>query len=218
MAGTGAERLLEGNTRWVKHFEGEPALKRLAVAQHPEFLLLHCCDSRVVPALIFDAPPGVIFSCATVANSFGCADHGPRAAVAYGVEHLNIKHVIVLGHTNCGGIHALASGDHEKDDNLGGWLAQLKDSKAQLDMVLALTLPQPEYERLLVECNVLVQLRAIKQFVQDLGVRDVHFYGWVYDLDSGIVRCELKHLASYKVLEKILANLGLTRRPLGEFV
>ncbi|MCC8937417.1 carbonic anhydrase [Bradyrhizobium sp. Arg68] len=79
--------------------------------QSPETMLIGCSDSRVSPEVIFDAGPGELFVVRNVANLVpvyqpDTAAHGVSAALEYAVSVLQVKHVVVLGHAQCGGIRA----------------------------------------------------------------------------------------------------------------
>src|SRR6201994_5170963 len=79
--------------------------------QFPEVMVIGCCDSRVSPEVIFDASPGELFVVRNIANLVpvyqpDSAAHGVSAALEYAVNVLKVKHIVVLGHAQCGGIRA----------------------------------------------------------------------------------------------------------------
>src|ERR1700738_5159286 len=83
--------------------------------QQPGVMVVACCDSRVDPALILQCDPGDLFVVRNVANivppyEIDEAHHGTSAALEFGVRFLGVKHLILLGHSQCGGIHALING------------------------------------------------------------------------------------------------------------
>lgn len=90
--------------------------------QHPKALIISCIDSRVEPAIIFDAMPGEMLVVRNVANlvpPYGpdASYHGTSAALEFGVRVLEVPHIIVMGHELCGGVNALLEGapDTAKD-------------------------------------------------------------------------------------------------------
>ena len=83
--------------------------------QSPPVMVISCCDSRVDPATIFDTVPGQVFALRNVANlvppfETGGGLHGASAAIEFGVMGLAVKHIVVVGHGQCGGIKAALSG------------------------------------------------------------------------------------------------------------
>jgi carbonic anhydrase len=83
--------------------------------QKPQALVISCIDSRVDPAVIFDAAPGEILTVRNVANLVppyapDAAYHGTSAALEFGVRVLEVRHLIVLGHGSCGGVRTLVEG------------------------------------------------------------------------------------------------------------
>jgi carbonic anhydrase len=97
--------------------------------QHPEIMVIGCSDSRVSPEVIFDSRPGELFVVRNVANIVppyapdGRA-HGVSAALEFGVSGLRVKHIVVLGHAQCGGVKAFAedSAPLSPGDFIGKWM------------------------------------------------------------------------------------------------
>lgn len=116
-------------------------LKRLAKGQAPEIMVVGCSDARVDPALMLNCNPGDLFVTRNVANvvpPFADDDmiHGTSAAIEFGIRHLNVKHLIILGHSQCGGIHARMN-PHTVDNNgfLSKWinLIDINDKAPNVD-------------------------------------------------------------------------------------
>lgn len=83
--------------------------------QAPPVMIISCCDSRVDPATVFDTVPGQVFALRNVANLVPPYEpdgglHGASAAIEFGVVGLGVRHIIVLGHGQCGGIKAALEG------------------------------------------------------------------------------------------------------------
>jgi carbonic anhydrase len=98
--------------------------------QSPETMVIGCCDSRVSPEVIFDAGPGELFVMRNVANLVpvyqpDSAAHGVSAALEYAVRVLRVKHIVVLGHAQCGGIRAFIDKIQplSPGDFIGKWMA-----------------------------------------------------------------------------------------------
>jgi carbonic anhydrase len=98
--------------------------------QSPKVMVIGCCDSRVSPEVIFDAGPGELFVVRNVANLVpvyqpDSGTHGVSAALEYAVNVLHVKHIVVLGHAQCGGIRAFIdkAAPLSPGDFIGKWMA-----------------------------------------------------------------------------------------------
>jgi carbonic anhydrase len=98
--------------------------------QSPEVMAIGCCDSRVSPEVIFDAGPGELFVVRNVANLVPVYQpdggaHGVSAALEYAVNALRVKHIVVLGHAQCGGIRAFIdkTAPLSPGDFIGRWMS-----------------------------------------------------------------------------------------------
>jgi len=98
--------------------------------QSPEVMVIGCCDSRVSPEVIFDAKPGELFVVRNIANLVPIYQpdggaHGVSAALEYAVQVLRIKHIVVLGHAQCGGIRAFIDkiAPLSPGDFIGKWMS-----------------------------------------------------------------------------------------------
>ncbi len=86
--------------------------KKLAAGQHPQALFITCSDSRVVPNIITQTAPGELFVLRNAGNIVpppGMTAGGEAATIEFAVEHLNVEHIIVCGHTQCGAMKALVN-------------------------------------------------------------------------------------------------------------
>ena len=105
----------ENNKQFLEKIDNNPELKNkrdeLVKGQHPHTLVITCSDSRVVPEFIFNCSLGELFVIRTAGN---VVNEGELATVEYAIEHLKIKHIIVLGHTHCGAIHAAINNEQGK--------------------------------------------------------------------------------------------------------
>src|SRR6201991_1547277 len=97
--------------------------------QSPAVMVVGCCDSRVSPEVIFDAGPGELFVVRNVANLVptyqpDSSAHGVSAALEYAVNVLQVKHIVVLGHAQCGGIRAFIDKIKplSEGDFIGKWM------------------------------------------------------------------------------------------------
>lgn len=116
------QRLLAGYRRFRTNGWPEKRRQFEALAEHgqsPRALVVACIDSRIDPAMIFDAAPGEMLTVRNVANLIppyepDAAFHGTSAALEFGVRVLEVQDVIVLGHGLCGGVKALIEGAPDK--------------------------------------------------------------------------------------------------------
>ncbi len=132
--------------------------------QFPPIMIISCCDSRVDPATVFDTVPGQVFALRNVANlvppfETGGGLHGVSAAIEFGVVGLQVRHIVVLGHAQCGGIKAsLEGGDlgHGSHSFIDGWVDIVSAAR---DKVMASNSPNPQHD---------LELEAIKVSLQNL--------------------------------------------------
>jgi carbonic anhydrase len=130
----GYDRFLRGY--WDQHKERYATLAR--DGQSPSSLVIACSDSRVSPELIFDASPGDMFVIRNVSNLVppyapDTGNHGTSAALEFGITVLNVARVVVIGHSQCGGIRALVRGPRAEDgDFISSWMAIAKTARARV--------------------------------------------------------------------------------------
>lgn len=102
------------------------------LGQKPEAMVVTCCDSRVDPAVILQCDPGDLFVARNIAGLIPPCEkdgsyHGTSAALEFGIRFLKIKHLIILGHSQCAGIQALVEKDQNKQtDFIEAWVSVIK--------------------------------------------------------------------------------------------
>lgn len=172
----------------TEFFEREQELlDRLAHGgQSPDSMFIGCSDSRVVPESLTGAHPGDLFVVRVIANivpPYGTGQSAVGAAVEYAVLQLQVKHLIVCGHTDCGGIRAL---DHAVDmaaePALAGWIEFARSAQTQVD---ARGLAGEDRHRAIVEHNVLQQLENLRSYTpvsRALAENQLELHAWVYHL------------------------------------
>lgn len=186
------QRLFDNNKRFAQEIlRTDPDFfKRRTDKQEPHFLFIGCADSRVPIEMLTGVAPGEMFVHRNIANQVIPADLNILSVLHYAVEVLNVKHVIVCGHLQCGGIQAAMS-----DASFGlvdHWLAGVRElvrhHQAELD---ALPDHQSRANRL-VELNVLRQVHQLSRtpIVQDAWKRGRRplLHGLVYDIKDGLLR------------------------------
>lgn len=186
------EELLQGNRDWVaKQLASDPDFfTKLAQGQSPDVLWIGCSDSRVPANEVTNSKPGEVFVHRNIANMCVHSDMNMLSVLDYAVNVLKVKHVIVAGHYNCGGIAAaLSSNQFGLIDN---WLRHIKDvyrmHSDELDKI------ENEADKInrLVELNVVEQVYNLCKttIVQNAWKNraDLEVHGWVIQLDSGYVK------------------------------
>ena len=119
--------------------------------QAPPVMIISCCDSRVDPATVFDTVPGQVFALRNVANlvppfELGGGLHGVSAAIEFGVLGLEVRHIVVLGHAQCGGIKASLSGSQLVDNGpsfVDKWMGLISEAR---DNVLETGSEDPQHD------------------------------------------------------------------------
>lgn len=128
------KKLLSGYHEFrTKYAHGDQSIMQSLshYGQKPHIMVVACCDSRVDPALILQCDPGDLFVVRNVANIIppyekDDAHHGTSAALEFGIRVLNVKHLILLGHSQCGGILSLLDNNNSKNDFISNWVSLIK--------------------------------------------------------------------------------------------
>lgn len=121
------DRIFENNKKWIagKLSVDPDYFSKLATGQHPEFLYIGCSDSRVTAEDLMGVQPGEVFIHRNIANLVVSTDNNLNAVVQYAVAHLKVKHIIVCGHYECGGVKAAMNPSDM--GQLNSWLQTLRD-------------------------------------------------------------------------------------------
>ncbi len=171
--------------------DGDPQFfSGLADQQAPEYLWIGCADSRVSANTIVDLSPGQIFVHRNVANLVIHTDMNCLSVLQFAVEVLKVKHIIVCGHYNCGGVIAALEGkSHGLIDN---WLRHIQDTANYMEAELSGIADQVERVNRLCELNVCEQVINVGEttIVQEAWNRgqDLTVNGWIYGLKDGHIR------------------------------
>lgn len=198
-------KLKEGNERYVSgklehpNVSADRRTETTKGGQHPYVTLLSCADSRVPPEYIFDAGIGDLFVVRVAGN---IADTNQVGTMEYGVGHLHTPLVVVLGHTKCGAVTAVAT-DTEVHDNVLALAARIRPAVAEARK----RHPELEGERLAaaaVETNVWQAIDdtfkvspLLREAARDKKIKVV---GAIYDIETGQVRWLGEHPEQTKLL------------------
>jgi carbonic anhydrase len=182
--------LLDNNKRWAADTEArEPGFfSRLLKQQMPQYLWIGCADSRVPANELVNLLPGELFVHRNVANVVVHSDLNCLSVMQFAVDQLKVRHIIIVGHSNCGGVRAALY-----DTRVGladNWIRHVQDVRNDHQAWLD-SLPEARRVDALCELNVLEQSRNACQttVVQDAWQRgqEVVVHGWVYGLHNGLL-------------------------------
>lgn len=187
------EKLLQANKAWAseKQSTNPEFFKQLAKEQKPEFLWIGCSDSRVPAEIIVNADPGEMFIHRNIANQMIMTDFNCLSVLQFAVAVLQVKHIIVCGHYNCGGVKAALSKQRPEIAITNKWLMHIKNvyrlNQNEIDA-------QPSEEKRvnrLVELNILEQVQSLAHtsIIQEAWSRNQKpmLHGWVYGLNNGLL-------------------------------
>jgi carbonic anhydrase len=159
--------------------------------QQPQVMFVGCCDSRVVPELLTGARPGDMLVLRNIANiipPYGIGHYSVGAALEYAVIHLKVAHLVVCGHTDCGGIKALDDRVSPLGEpTLSQWIEFAREAQTRAD---GRGVEPEKRHRAIVEQNVIVQLEhaasypAVYKAVQE---HRLELHGWLFDLHTPLV-------------------------------
>ena len=173
--------------------EKKDLFEKLSHGQSPEALFITCADSRIETAMITQTDPGELFICRNAGNIVPPhTDNtgGMTASIEYAVAVLNIPHIVVCGHTECGAMKGAMNPESvESLPHVKKWLGY---SRAALEVTNQLAEGKSVEERMqiLLEQNVILQLQHLKthpSVAARLAKGDLVLHGWVYDIRSGDV-------------------------------
>ena len=183
--------LLKSNKEWVTEIkERDPEyFTRLSQQKAPKYLWIGCSDNRIVPNQIINTQPGEVFVHRNIANVVLEADINCLSVIQYAVEVLNVKHIILCGHYDCGGVKAVL----ENNDYgiLEKWLSQIKDV-FRFNSKKFQGLNHENKIDLLCEMNVKEQVKnicetAIVRKAWEEG-KELTVHGWIYSIKNGLLK------------------------------
>ncbi|MBD9537753.1 MAG: carbonate dehydratase [Stenotrophomonas sp.] len=184
-------KLLQNNREWADRIEREDPefFHQLAKQQNPEYLWIGCSDSRVPANQIIGMAPGEVFVHRNVANVVVHTDLNCLSVIQYAVDQLKIKHILIVGHYGCGGVHAALN--KVRVGLADNWLRHVGDvAQKHNDILSQIEDPELRHARLC-ELNVIEQVvnACHSTIVQDAWARGqkLMVHGWVYSLRDGRV-------------------------------
>ncbi len=182
--------LFDSNRLWARRTEERSPgfFTSLLAQQAPQYLWIGCADSRVPANELVGLAPGELFVHRNVANVVAHSDLNCLSVIQFATEQIKVKHIIVVGHSGCGGVGAVL---HEKRVGLAdNWLRYVADVRDKHIDWLA-RVPAERRVDALCELNVIEQARHVCQtaIVQDAWARgqELVVHGWFYGLYNGLL-------------------------------
>lgn len=186
---TDYQKIFENNRKWVSEKKASDVdfFKKLSEGQNPDFLYIGCSDSRVTAEELMGAHPGDVFVHRNIANIVSNTDLNVMSVINFGVKYLDVKHIVVCGHYDCGGVKAAM--EPRDYGIINPWLRNIRDvyrlHREELNSISNLE----ERSKRLVELNVeeqcinVIKTAVVQRTYLDKGYPVVH--GWIFDIHTG---------------------------------
>jgi carbonic anhydrase len=181
--------LLENNRKWAASMVERDAdfFKRLEHQATPEYLWIGCSDSRVPANELLGLAPGDVFVHRNIANVVVHSDLNCLSVLQFAIEVLKVKHVMIVGHYGCKGVHAAMTG--KRVGLVDNWLRHVQDVHQKHGRYMGEVMSEASRSERLCELNVVEQVTNVCQttIVQDAWDRgqELTVHGWVYGLGDG---------------------------------
>ena len=196
------EKLMKGNAVFTKTYEMSKQLYSDLVnkGQHPKVMWVGCSDSRVVPEFIVKANAGDLFVTRNIANIIppsDAKDSNSSSVLEYAVEHLHVEHIVICGHTGCGGINAMLQGIPQ-DSIINDWMKHAYKAKENAEQQ-----NRGDLEINTIKANVLLQAEHLLSFSyvkEKVGRKQLKIHKWLYDMSSGKISFYDDHKNEWNLL------------------
>jgi carbonic anhydrase len=194
----------------------------LSFGQAPDALFITCSDSRVVPDLLISTDPGDLFVMRNVGNLIPPAtvdgastgDLSEASAIEYSVLILNVRHIVVCGHSECGAMKAaLTRTPLVETPNLAKWLHHATSAVFRLDQEGPLDNRLCPHDQLS-QLNVLVQLEHLMTYPiirERVEAGALHLSGWWFDIATGGMLAYERETRAFQVIDRAMAERLLER-------
>lgn len=179
-----------------KYFAGEDSIfDTLRQGQSPSALVISCCDSRTDPAMLMGASPGDLFVVRNVGNLVppyrnGAEMPGIRADIEFAIKGLNVAHIIILGHSGCGGIRALMDGEGITENHyefIGNWVSIAREARDRVFRELPHE-PDAVQSRACEHWSIALSLGNLMTFPwirERVEAGTLALHGWYFDIQAG---------------------------------
>ncbi|KAF7846338.1 hypothetical protein BT93_L4522 [Corymbia citriodora subsp. variegata] len=187
MQGGFAHKLAENTANWSqKTAESDPDFfKKTAAGQSPKILWIGCADSRIPETTILGLKPGEVFVHRNIANIITATDINSLSVIEFAVAHLKVEHILVCGHTSCGGVNAALG--NTRLGLLDIWLQPMRQLRMEHTEELEKLEPAAKTLRLS-QLNVLRSLEVLKMnptVIDAMSSRGLDLHGVIYNLSTG---------------------------------
>jgi carbonic anhydrase len=196
--------------------------RELAQGQTPDLLLITCSDSRIVPELLASTDPGDLFVMRNVGNlvppatveGASIGDLSEASAIEYSILALQVRHIVVCGHSECGAMKAaLARKPTLEMPNFARWLHHATSAVFRLDQEGPLDSRLNRHDQLS-QLNVLVQLEHLASYPivrQRIADGTLHLSGWWFDIGKGEVSAYDRESRTFEIIDRQSAERLLKR-------
>ena len=208
------EKIFENNRKWAaeKRATDKDFFENLAKGQHPDFLYIGCSDSRVTAEELMGLKPGELFVHRNIGNVISNNDLNAMSVINYAVTQLQVKHIVVCGHYECGGVKAAMQ---QKDMGiLNPWLRNIRDvHRLHKEELNAIQNDAERYNRLVElnteeQCINIMKTAVVQKAYLKSGYPRVH--GWIFDVRTGeLIDLNFDFRKKLKDIQEIY-NLGTT--------
>ena len=184
------KELFENNKKWAKEIRKKDPIffSKLSKQQHPQYLWIGCSDSRVPANEIVGLMPGELFVHRNIANMVIHTDFNCLSVVEYAIDALKVKHIIICGHYECGGITAAVE---KKAAGLSAnWIGHVQDIVDKYKSTLNKAIDIKQKSKIMCELNVVEQINnlACTSIAKDAWDRQkLAIHGWIYNIEDGLL-------------------------------
>lgn len=211
------DHLLDQNVAWAeRRTRHDPGFfRRMAEQQRPSYLWIGCSDSRVTANDVLGLDPGEVFVHRNIANVVHTSDLNILSVLEFAIEQLEVRHIIVCGHYDCGGVRRAFA--DRRGAMLDHWLQPItmlyRKHRTVFDRIGS---DQARIDRMC-ELNIEMQVRRIAAtpIVENAWSRgqELHLHGWIYAIEDGLLRDLGPHLSSIRERDALPAIDDRVLRP-----
>ena len=207
------EKVLQGLRRFQKlvYPKHRELFEKLALGQRPEVLFVTCADSRIDPCLLTQTKPGELFICRVIGNLVPRYPHaigGVSATIEYAVGVLEVKHLVLCGHTDCGVMKGVMNpGVLKPLPSVAAWLKHAKAARIATRKYKS-SADNSEFLLKLTEMNVVEQLKNLRTHptvAARLDQQKLQLHGWVYQIGPGLVTAWNEQKKTFELVHDAVA-------------